>query len=61
MERLWNQKVYLPFLSRPLDAIQFDAPNCRKKDRLDGGESSLSRTSRGKETSRWTRQPDPLY
>lgn len=32
-----------------------------KKERLDGGELSLSHASQGKEPSLWTWQPNPVY
>lgn len=34
MESQWNQKhyaIYLPFVLRPFDEIQFDGPNCSKE------------------------------
>lgn len=34
MESWWNQKhyaIYLPFVLRPFDEIQFDGPNCSEE------------------------------
>lgn len=53
MESQWNQKhyaIYLPFVLRPFDEIQFDGPNCSK-------ERGLMEESRALATQAGVRSP----